>query len=155
MYVFLPKKFQHLLDLSKSELQDPERPPEITSFYKDFSNCHLYLSASLPGNGNHQLECTNIHSGRFVTISKSSSTSTLALCEVQVFGSKYPLFDTYLKTHWFVFLLINFRNNIYVHHNALQEGTLCCFQGLENIWIKFCNGCVWKITFRSINKEYF
>ena len=108
--MFLPKKFQQLL--SKSELLDPERPPEISSFYIDFSNCHLYLSASLPGSGNHQLECTNIHSGRFVTISKFSSTSTLALCEVQVFGSKYPLFDTYLKTHWFVFLLINFRNNI-------------------------------------------
>ena len=108
--MFLPKKIRHLL--SKSELQNPERPPEISSFYIDFSNCHLYLSASLPGSGNHQLECTNIHRGRFVTISKSSSTSTLALCEVQVFGSKYPLFDTYLKTHWFVLLLINLRNYI-------------------------------------------
>ena len=47
-----------------------------------------YYLEPLPGGGYHQLECMSIYKGRYVSISKPESTGNLALCEVQVFGSK-------------------------------------------------------------------
>ena len=65
----------------------------------------MFIVGTLPAGGHTQLQCRDVIEVRYVTI-YLNHTSVLNMCEIQVFGSKSILADTFVLEN-----IIVLRNN--------------------------------------------